>query len=85
MSITKTQELKRILIVLSTPESELQITYHDTFDDPNDDELPHVMKRVVDIQRFDEDDNPTDITGFEQVVQDIAAVVWTDEPETDGE
>lgn len=81
MAITKTQELKRVLVILLEGDNELQLTYHDTFDDPNDDELPHVVKRTVDVQRYDADGNDTVLTGYEQIVQDIAAAVW---PASDG-
>lgn len=85
MAITKTQELKRVLVILLEGDAQLHLTYHDTFDDPNDDELPHVVKRTVDIPRVDNMGEPTDLTGYEQVVQDIAAVVWADEPASGGE
>lgn len=83
MAITKIPTLKRVLVVLTDTVAELQLTYHDCFDDPNDDELPHVIKRTVDLQRYDAEGNATDVTSYEQIVQDLAAVVWADEPASD--
>lgn len=83
MAITKSSVLKRVLVLIEEPSDILQLSYHDTFDDPNDDELPHVIKRLVDLPRHDNEGNPTDLSGYEQVVQDIAAVVWADEPSGD--
>lgn len=85
MAITKVTELQRVLIVFQEPNAIIQVTYNDTLDDPNDDDLPHIVRRQVGIDRFDNEGNPTDLTGYEQVVQDIAALVWTNEPAGDGE
>lgn len=85
MAITKSSTLKRVLVLIEEPSDILQVTYHDCFDDPNDDELPLVNRRNVDIPRYDREGNPTDLTGYDQIVQDIAAVVWTDAPVSDGE
>lgn len=85
MAITKVTELQRVLIVFQEPNAIIQVTYNDTLDDPNDDDLPHIVRRQVGIDRFDNEGNPTDLTGYEQIVQDIAALVWTDEPASDGE
>jgi hypothetical protein len=85
MAITKVTELKRVLVVFDDPNSIMQVTYSDTIDDPDDDDLPHVVRRQNGIDRFDNEGNPTDLTSYEQVVQDIAAVVWADEPASEGE
>ena len=85
MAITKSSTLKRVLVLIDEPTDYLQVTYHDSFDDPNDDELPLVSKRNTDIPRYDDDGNPTDLSGYEQIVQDIAAVVWADVPASEGE
>jgi len=83
MTISKTSTLKRVLVLVDEPRDYLQLSYHDCFDDPDDDQLPHVVKRTVDVPRVDNMGEPTDLTGYEQVVQDIAAVVWADEPASD--
>lgn len=85
MAITKVTELQRVLVVFQDSDAIIQVTYSDTLDDPDDNDLPHVVRRQNGIDRFDNEGNPTDITGYEQVVQDIAAVVWADEPASDGE
>ena len=85
MAITRTYSLRRVLVLLENPSDTMQLIYTDTFDDPNDDQLPVVTKRTVDIPRYDSEGNSTDLTGYEQVVQDIAAAVWTDSTGNDGE
>ena len=81
MAITKVTELQRVLVVFQEPNAIMQVTYSDTLDDPDDNDLPHVVRRQCGIDRFDNEGNPTDITGYEQVVQDIAALVWPEETE----
>ena len=81
MAITKVTELQRVLVVFQDSDAIIQVTYNDTLDDPDDDDLPHVVRRQNGIDRFDNEGNPTDITGYEQVVQDIAALVWSEEAE----
>ena len=81
MAITKVTELQRVLVVFQDSDAIIQVTYSDTLDDPDDNDLPHVVKRQSGIDRFDNEGNPTDITGYEQVVQDIAALVWSEETE----
>ena len=47
-----------------------------TFDDDSDPELPVVSNHITRLQRFDEEGNPTDVSGQPQIVQDICAAVW---------
>ena len=64
----------------------LRVVYDDVFDDSSDSDLPVTTPRTSHIERFtitvDEDDNvssaDTDVTGHDQMVQDICAVLWTD-------
>ena len=58
----------------------LQVTYEDVWDDPDDDDLPLNRSRSVDYRKMvrDEDDNevPADLSGEDQLIQDICAVLW---------
>jgi len=75
MAITKTTQLKDVtVLVRDTTDSSktvLCLTLIDTYDDPNDDQLPLVKARKVNIKS-----SVTNITDYPQLVQDIAAVAW---------
>ena len=47
-----------------------------TFDDSEDAELPAVSNHVTRLSRYDENGDPTVITGQAQIVQDICAGIW---------
>jgi hypothetical protein len=47
-----------------------------TFDDTTDAELPAVSNHVTHLSRYDENGDPTVITGQAQIVQDICAGIW---------
>lgn len=60
--------------------------YHDTFDDSTDDQLPVTTQRTVHLNRYvvtvaddgTETSTATDVTGEDQLVQDICGAIWTD-------
>ena len=89
MAITKTEVLQRCEVFpQATPSAEsttnegnpsLMVFMEITFDDADDAELPAVSNHVTHLYRYDADGNPTDVTGYVQLVQDICAAVWTDE------
>jgi hypothetical protein len=88
MTITKTEVLQRCeTYPASDPSAEpttnegnprLMVVMEITFDDADDAELPAVSNHVTHLSRYDADGNPTDVTGYVQLVQDICAAVWTD-------
>jgi len=91
MAITKTEVLQRCEIYpplpsqVSSAESTtnegnptLMVVMQITFDDADDAELPAVSNHVTHLNRYDADGNPTDVSGYVQLVQDICAAVWTD-------
>ena len=88
MSITKTEVLQRCEVYpASDPEAEstsnfgnptLMVVMTITFDDADDAELPAISNHVTHLSRYDNDGNPTDVSGYIQLVQDICAAVWTD-------
>ncbi len=89
MSITKTEVLQRCEVYPSQdPEAEsttnegnprLMVVMTITFDDADDAELPAVSNHVTHLNRYDADGNPTNVSGYVQLVQDICAAVWTDD------
>ena len=88
MAITRTRTVLAVEVNMSaTPDPEVRVTYQDTFDDSTDDQLPATTHSYAHFERYtvtgtDDDGNPvqsaTDMTGEDQVVQDICAAVWTD-------
>ncbi len=64
----------------------LMVVYQHTFDDSSDTELPVTTDKVKHLQRYTitvADDNTessaaTDVTGEDQLVQDICGALWTD-------
>jgi len=89
MAITKTEVLQRCeTYPPSDPSSEatgnaanprLMVVMTITFDDADDAELPAVSNHVTHLSRYDMDGNPTDVSGYVQLVQDICAAVWADD------
>ena len=86
MAITNTRTVQRVETypALVGDEPTLMVVYEHTFDDTNDTALPVTSTVVKHLQRYtvatDEDDNETstatDVTGEDQLVQDICAAVW---------
>jgi hypothetical protein len=86
MTITKTEVNQRTEVYKAAdPEAEpttnegnptLMIVTEITFDDSEDAELPAVSNHVTYLSRYDENGDPTVITGQAQIVQDICAGIW---------
>jgi len=84
MAITKTEELTQITITgltESSGNSAIRLSYRIKIDDPEDDQLPIFSTNDREIWRYTNDENgfktATDISGEDQLVQDIAALIWT--------
>lgn len=88
MAITKTTAVQRVevypLVDSSAADSAnakhptLMVVYEDTLDDSTDADLPVTATRVKHLQRYVEDGgSATDVTGEDQLVQDIAGALWT--------
>jgi hypothetical protein len=86
MAITKTEVNQRTEVYVAQ-DSEAASTTNEgnptlmvvttiTFDDSEDAELPAVSNHVVNLSRYDENGDPTVITGQAQIVQDICAGIW---------
>lgn len=87
MAITNTRAVQRIETYPSADsDPTLMVVYEHTFDDTSDAALPITSTVAKHLQRYtvttDEDGNKTstatDVTGEDQLVQDICAAVWTD-------
>ena len=88
MAITKTEVLQRCETYPAQDASaesttneanpRLMVVMEITFDDADDAELPAVSNHVTHLMRYDADGNPTDVSGYVQLVQNICAAVWTD-------
>jgi len=74
MAITKTTTVHRVdILVRDTSDytqSALAITLVDTWDDPDDADLPIRNSRSVNLR------SGSDVSSYPQFVQDIAATVW---------
>ena len=89
MAITNVRTVQRCEVYPATSSDDhakMMVVYEHTFDDTNDAELPVTTDKVVHLARYTvtvaedgtETSTATDITGHDQMVQDIAAAVWTD-------
>ncbi len=58
----------------------LYVFYNVTVDDPSDDELPIRQSKNYSIARYSDEENQTatDVSGEDQLVQNVCAAVWTD-------
>ena len=89
MAITKTTSVQRCEVYpaqdsdaadttnLGNPT--VMVVYEDSMDDPNDADLPVTASRVKHIERYSDEENATatDVTGGDQLVQDICGAIWS--------
>ena len=89
MAITNTRTVERVEVVPATPSTDdpvVNVFYRNTFDDPDDNRLPTSTTSIVSLMStttmVDEEGtpttSPTDISGEDQMVQDICGAIWTD-------
>ena len=88
MAITNTRAVQRIETypALVGDDPTLMVVYEHTFDDTSDAALPVTSTVVKHLQRFvvttDDDGNEsstaTDVTGEDQLVQNVCAAVWVE-------
>jgi len=94
MAITKTTSVQRIEVYPATGDDAtlnegnptLMAVYEDAMDDPDDNDLPVTATRVKHLTRYlvtiNDDETTTstatDVTGEDQLVQDICGGIWTD-------
>ena len=89
MAITNTRAVQRIETYPAADadsDPRVMVVYEHTFDDSTDDALPVTSTVVKHLERYivttDEDGTETsaatDVTGEDQLVQDICGAIWTD-------
>lgn len=86
MAITNVRTVQRVEVMPGTSDPSLMVVYVHTFDDSTDDQLPIATERTVWLDRYTvtvaedgtESSAATDVTGEDQLVQDICAAIWTD-------
>jgi len=82
MAITQETEIENVEVTrLHLTYPVIKITEKVCFDDPDDDKLPQISVRTRLLTMvFDENSPPSyvtpDVSGEEQIVQDIAGVIW---------
>ena len=88
MAITKTREIHSINAVFHGPEvgdePVIILRYEDVWDDPDDADLPVRKPGSETIYKYqpadavdpDAERVATDLSGYDQRVQDIAAIIW---------
>jgi len=79
MAITLTRTVQRIETypAMEAPEGEatyptLMVVYNDSFDDPDDEQLPVTATKVLHFNKGD------DVSGEDQLVQTIATAIWAE-------
>lgn len=86
MAITNTRTVQRVEVQTTDSDPNVFVVYVHTFDDPSDDQLPAETEKTKWLQRYTvtvaedgtETSTATDVTGEDQLVQDICGAIWTD-------
>jgi hypothetical protein len=89
MAITNTRTVQRCEVYPAMDEESkpsLMVVYQHTFDDTEDDTLPaqttvtrHLQSYILTVDEAGETTSTaTDVTGEDQLVQDICGAIWTD-------
>ena len=79
MAISKTRSVSRVEVYppLDDSQPRIMVVYEYSFDDTEDDELPANSTSVKHLEATDSEGNATDVTGEDQLVQDIAGAIWS--------
>ena len=87
MAITKTKTLKYLEVfpashtdtTKNNGNPRVLVYYKVSADDPTDDELPVSSDKTVNLVRYSDEENAfaTDVTGEDQLVQDICGAIWS--------
>ena len=86
MAITNTRTVQRVEVQPEGDDPIVFVFYIHTFDDSTDDQLPIATEKTKWLNRYTvtvaedgtETSAATDISGEDQLVQDICAAIWTD-------
>ena len=89
MAITKTTSVQRCEVypaqdsdaadTTNAGNPTVLVVYEDSMYDPNDSDLPVTATRVKHLERYSDesDQTATDVTGEDQLVQDICGAIWS--------
>ena len=79
MAISKTRTVSRCEVYPALDDSQprIMVVYEYSFDDTTDDELPANTTSVKHLEATDSEGAATDVSGEDQLVQDIAGAVWS--------
>ena len=87
MAIVRTRSVERVEVYPAQDSSadattndahcSLMVIYEELFDDTSDPELPVATSRVLNLYKFDDEGTATDVTGEDQLVQDICGAIWS--------
>jgi len=79
MAIEMTRSVSRCEVYPALDDSQPRIVviYEYSFDDPDDDVLPQRSTKVVNLEALDSEGVATDVSGEDQLVQDIAGAIWS--------
>lgn len=89
MAITNTRTVQRCEVYPAQEGDDptIMVVYNHTFDDSTDDALPVTTNLIKHLSRYEPlpmdaeegaERTATDVTGEDQMVQDICAALWTD-------
>lgn len=89
MAITNTRSVQRVEVYPaadSDSDATMMVVYEHTFDDSDDDSLPvttmatkHLVRNAVTVaEDGSQTVTATDVSGEDQIVQDLCGAVWTD-------
>lgn len=82
MAISKTRSIQMLNVdwnEMYGDDPAVFVRYIDTWDDPDDDDMPVTKPYQVSFRRYQSDgETATDMSGEDQMIQDICAAVWTD-------
>ena len=81
MALTKTRSMERIEVFYMDTDDDaiVNVRYKDTWDDPDDDDLPIDKPYAISIRRYNPDGTPTDYSGEDTLVVGICDLVWPTE------
>ncbi len=87
MAITKSSTLVTVHCNMEEASQFITAHYVDSWDDPDDDDLPIQKSRSIQFDRYLTQKNDegeiiqvlNDVTTLDQILQDICAVVWADD------
>lgn len=81
MALTKTRSMERLEVFWMDGSDDpiVNVRYKDTWDDPDDDDLPIDKPHAISIRRYNADGTATDYSGEDTLVVGVCDLVWPTE------